>query len=436
MKRTHIAAIVALAAAALATVASCARTEPEDMDALEKLAFDAWMAKYHDEAVEQPDGGIYVEFVADGDQSVESSRDTTVWLTLDYTATDIAGNVFATRDSTVALRQRTYTPATHYNPDLMFVGEGNYGMVEGQYFALRNDLVKPDGSTMKMSAGSHVKLYIPSYLAYGSHGFSDKQGYGGQFALGGGKIIIEDLKVREVIPEPAKREERLVVERAAEWGMAETDSLAYFMYVDSVSNFAQRAGLAELYPNLAWNKKTQLLTADSTATIRFVGKFLDGFIFDTNVESVREKFYYRRAGENYKPEEKTLTAFSFKPSADEGKAIPAFGKVIPKLRRGLWYRVLFTSVYGYAATGLSARALQEQAYYDAYSSYMFNAMYYDNMYGGRYGSGGYYDDYYGGYGGYNPYMNQSLSSGADEEEQIVTEIQPFTPLIFEIYIEP
>lgn len=422
--------IIALAAV-IAT--SCAKAEPEDTVELEKQSFKAWMAKYRSQAVEQPSGGIYVEVLEDGDQTIDSGRDTTVWIMLDYTATDIHGNVFVTRDSMEALRQRTFTPATHYIPDLLWVGDENYGMIEGQYFALRNDLKKSDGSTIKMSAGTRVRLYIPSYLAYGSYGFSDDQGYGGQFELGTTKIVIEDLIVKEVFADPIEREEKLVTERATiDWGLAEADTLARFLYVDSLSDFAQRAGLLDQYPNKPWDKETQLLTADSTARIRFVGRFLDGFIFDTNIQSVYDGFYNRRIGQDYLPDEKTLSALSFKASDDEEKYIPAFAKTIPKLRRQQWYRLVFTSAYGYGGTGLSAALQEQQEYQNAYLSYMYNSMYYNNMMSNG-GYGGYYDNYYG-YGDYYGYSSSGYSTEEDEQE-IITEIQPYTPLIFDIYIE-
>ncbi len=435
-------------AAAASVLFSCAKAEPEDLTILEKKTFEAWIEEHVKgkgiEVAEQSNG-IYVEFMEDGDQSLAPLPDSAMWFRLDYTATDVRGNVFVTRDSIEALRQRTYTPYTHYNSDYLFAGEENFGMIEGQYFALRNELVKPDGSTMRMAPGAHVRLYIPSFLAYGSAGFSDSQGYGGQYSLDGSKIIIEDVRVKEVIEDPIGYEEELVSRRALQdWGLTVADTLSALLYIDSVHldnldrKFKPRADIEAQFPNRQY-RRIDSLGVDSLAKIRFIGKFLeDGFIFDTNIQSVHDEFYNRRADEDYPAKDKNLVALSFTPSTDKSNFIPAFNVAIPKMRRGLWYRLVFTSAYGYGATGLSARLRQEQEYYRQYMSYVYSSMYYNNMYGNGYGGyGGYYDNYYGDIYN-NPYLDYSSSAYSQnkQEQQIITEIQPYTPLVFEIYIEP
>jgi hypothetical protein len=237
------------------------------------------------------------------------------------------------------------------------------------------------------------------------------------------------------------REEKLVTELATEWGIQDlkTDTLASYFYVDSV-NFTPKAALLEQFPNKQWDKETQLLTADSTAGIWFTGRFLpsqkypEGFIFDTNIASVYKEFYGRRPG--YAANDKSsFSVLSYTPSDENDKKnyFPAFNVAIPKLRRGQWYRIVFTSVYGYGIQGLSAALQDEQANYNAYIDYMYSSMYYGS-YGG-YGDyyGGYMDPYYGGYGG--NYFGSSISTTEEEDGAIVTEVQPYTPLVFEIYIE-
>ncbi len=454
--------MVAVIATVGMILASCAKAEPEDTKVLEKLAFDAWVLKHINKNVansvaQEQTNGMYVEFLDDGDQSVEFRRDTIVWLRLNYTATDIQNNVYVTRDSLQALKQHTFTPYTYYVPDYLYTSETNYGMFEGQFFALREELKKPDGSTFKMTQGSRVRLYVPSYLAYGSNGFSNDQGYGGQYSLGETKIIIHDLTIEEVISDPVKKEEQLVADLAGvDWGLAEKDTIAKHFYVDTL-NFTPRAHLLEKFPVTPAEKCTDAdtLGLESTAKIWFIGKFLPskqypkGFIFDTNIETVYDEFYNRRENENYKATAKTFGVLSYTPSSDEKDYISAFHKAIPSLRRGQWSRLVFTSAYGYGVTGLSKNLQDQQAYYDAYMSMYAQSMMYGNYggyggYGGGYGGGyynNYYDNYYyGGYGGYGgayDYYDYSPSyySETKTEQQIITEIQPYTPLVFEIYIE-
>lgn len=464
--------IVAIAIAGMMTITSCAKRETVDNNSLEQLALDAWVEKYVKSPVTgrgidvvRQSNGMWVEFIEDGNQTIDSARDTTVWVMLHYTSTDIAGNVFATRDSIEALRQRTYTPYTYYSPEYLYCDEANnYNLPEFQHFALRNDLVKPDGSKMKLSEGSHVKLYIPSFLAYGSKTYTNDQGYGGQFPLGSTRIVIHDLTVKRVVKNPLTYEEDIVKRFAMErWGKAETDTLAPCFWLDTI-NFHPRADLLEQFPNKPLvdengDSNRYGLTADSTARFWFVGRFLptpeypDGFIFDTNIPLVHEEFYDRRKSQNYPSKETNLSAISYRPADDSEEkmsVIAAFYRAIPTLRKGQWSRIVFPSSYGYGATGQS-KALQDFQKEQAETLNMLSmySMYSNYGYGGGYGGyGGYgygYGDYgyYGGggygygYDPYSPYLDYSMSGYSQEEEEqiIVTEIPPFTPLMFEIYIE-
>jgi hypothetical protein len=435
-------------------ISSCAKRVPDDVNLFEQKSLDAWMAENvnHDgtRAVKQSNG-MWVEFLEDGDQTMEAGRDTTVWVSLKYTSTDIAGNVFYTRDSMEALRQRSFTPHTYYSPEYVYCNAQNtYGLMPGQHFALINDLTKPDGGKIKLARGSHVRLYIPSFQAYGSNTSSDDQGYGGQYALGQTKIVIQDLEVREVTKNPLLTEEALVERLAVDkWGKAVDDTLATGFFVDTI-NFRPRADLLELYPNHPF-EKVDGLTKDSTARIRYIGRFLPtkeyphGFIFDTNIPEVYEEFFNRRKNQNYPADERTIEVLSYRPADDDGtekSMISAFYRAIPELRRGLWTRIVFPSAYGYGAIGRSKALDEEQAYYaQLMQYYAYSSMYSGYGYGGGYGYGSGYG--YGGYGGmydYDPYSmygyNYMNMGQTEEDDSIVTEIAPYSPLIFEIYIEP
>ncbi len=449
MRRFSLAILII--AAVLGAVSSCAKRESENTDLLEAKAFDAWMLKYvnagvdNSVAVKQSDG-IYVEVIADGKQDMDAPSDTIVWLRLEYTGRDLHDNVFVTRSEREALQQKTYTPKTHYISDYLFCGDQNHGsMVEGQYFALKQkELLKPDGSTIKMSEGTEVRLYIPSYLAFGSTGYTDDQGYGGQYALSKTKPVIEELRVAEIIKDPVVWEEGAVEDYAEDvWMLTAKDTIAANMYVDTVRFNQLLAAKYGREMSLPWEKEYDL-TADSTAKIWFIARFLDGFILDTNIDTTYNRFYNRRAADGYYAESKTFSVLSYKVGDEEDKSnyIPAFYSAIPALRKGQWSRIVFTSNYGYGATGLSAALQAQQDYYDYYMSMMYSSYY------GGYGYGGYGGGYggYGSYGSYGSYNNPynsydyynyspSYSSSSSDETEIMTEVQPYTPLIFEIYIE-
>ncbi|MBO5831536.1 MAG: hypothetical protein J6R01_08025 [Alistipes sp.] len=178
---------------------------------------------------------------------------------------------------------------------------------------------------------------------------------------------------------------------------------------------------------------TDSLKTKTTAKVWYIGRFLDGFIFDTNIDEVKEIIYgeVTTAGE-------ALTFYT--KNMDENKYIPAWNYSIPTLRQGQWAAILTVSTYGYGISGKvgsytsTTTGNSDQAYYD-YLNYM-NYMNYMNSYYG-YGYGNMYNQ---GYYGYNPYYYGYgySSSGQNTSETITTtstEIPAFSPLLFQIFVE-
>lgn len=169
---------------------------------------------------------------------------------------------------------------------------------------------------------------------------------------------------------------------------------------------------------------------DGTAQIWYVGRFLDGFVFDTNIDEVKELVY----GPGYT----SGTVLSYTPS--EGGLIQAFYYTVPHLKYGQWASLITVSTNAYGSSGQSGTSTttttggNTSSYYDYlnYMSYMNS--YYNGYYGGYYNNyyGNYYGGYYGGY--YDDYSSDS--SATVTTTTVTTEIPSFTPLIFQIYVEP
>lgn len=173
------------------------------------------------------------------------------------------------------------------------------------------------------------------------------------------------------------------------------------------------------------------LKSRSTAFVWYVGRFLDGFVFDTNIDEVKEIVY----GEvNSKGE--SLSFGTVDPLDND--FILAWNYALPTLRRGQWATILTVSTYAYGLNGqtgatTSTTTNTSQAYYD-YANY-YNYMNYMNSYYG-YGYGNMYNN---GYYGYNPYYYGYNYNYSQEDTSVTvtstsTEIQAYTPLIFQVYI--
>jgi hypothetical protein len=177
----------------------------------------------------------------------------------------------------------------------------------------------------------------------------------------------------------------------------------------------------------------EVLTADSlnvksSANIWYIGRFLDGFVFDTNIDEVKEIVFGKV--------EASGSAISFETASPlSNDYILAWNYAIPTLRRGQWAAILSVSTYGYGISGITGSHTSSSSSNDAYYDYLnyYNYMNYMNNYYGS-GYGGMYNS---GYYGYNPYYYGYTSTTSEESQTVVTtstEIGAYTPLLFQVFV--
>lgn len=415
----------------VAMAVSCATPGSQDFDELENGSLRAWMDKNYPEWSTSgdwmvTDEGVYIQWM----KRMESASDTIVkpenWVRINYTGKTLQDDIFYTRNASVAKIQGTYSRRTHYVPDFVYLYDENTLLPEGIYDALT-----------RMKVGEMVKVVMPSGRYEGSAGYnSSNVGYNGQFGLSGNvPVVIDSLTILEVSADPIATEQVEVgdfVER--QWSMNRKDSLSgnKGLYLQLLAPIPfQRDSVASA-------SKT-----DSTLMCYYKAYFLDGFVFDTNIDSVQMRAW----GEivNQGPTEWNLASTG-------DSLIEGFRTACLNACHGDHLRVAFTSAYGYGITGSSATATTASSsdssasdlmdYYNYLNYYSaLNGM--NGMYGGYYGDN-YYNTYYNSayYASlYSSMYNSSsgdTTSSEDEEEEakvtITTEILPFTPLVFEIWV--
>lgn len=179
------------------------------------------------------------------------------------------------------------------------------------------------------------------------------------------------------------------------------------------------------------------VTLDGTAKIWYICRLLDGFVVDTNIDGVKRLVYGEVQSEG--------EALEYSPESDQTSLIQAWYYSVPQLRFGQWASILTTSSYAYGSTGqtgtTSSSTTSSSSYYSSYYDYLNYYNYYNSYYGNSYYGGyynNYYNNYYGGYYNsyYYDYYNSYDSSTTETVYTTTTEIPPFTPLLFQIYIEP
>ena len=171
------------------------------------------------------------------------------------------------------------------------------------------------------------------------------------------------------------------------------------------------------------------LVDTDAARIWYIGRFLDGFIFDTNIDEVKKIIYGKV--------EESGTYLSYSAATDKDDYITAWFYAVPELRYNSWATIVTTSSFAYGVSGQSGNSTTTSTSTDmsGYYDYM-NYMNYYNYYNTYYGNG-YYNNYYMNYYNYaNMYGTTTDTSGSTITKTTVsTEILPYTPLIFQIFVE-
>jgi FKBP-type peptidyl-prolyl cis-trans isomerase len=427
---------VVIASLMVVTMAiGCASPEGTDYSELENESLEAWMTKNYGNWAENPnimrtEDGVYIVWTERNEGS--SVADTIIkegnWVRIDYTGKKLDGNIFYTRNAEEAKRQGTFSRRTHYVDDFVYLYSENSSLPKGMLSALTN-----------MKVGDKTRVIMPSGMYRGSEGYDETNvGYNGQWGVDGNlPVIIDDLTIREVSEDPIILENKLVNEYAAQrWRLTEADTLSKGLYVELMTPFPVKR-----------DSVIKAGSTDSLLTCYYKGYFLDGFVFDSNIDSVQMRAW----GE-------VVNKGPMKWDMKKTQMIEGFKKACVNACYGDRMRVVFTSAYGYGISGSAARAVVESSsdddmnammeYYNYLNYYSYMNSMYGSGYGGYGGYGGYYNNYYNSY--YNPYyynyLNSSSSSSSsssnssaeDEDEEakvtITSEILPFTPLVFEIWV--
>lgn len=467
------------AAAGVLLFSACAEEMVGSSVEKEKLALHEWMKANRPELVGnyQAEGDYYVDVLDLGATDAKPINDMARWVRFTFTGRNLAGDIVVTRDELDARQVGTYTKFTRYVPYFKYyANEKNTSLLEGTYLAMHNKLTldkeyadqRGYPTEVEMRYGTKVTLYMPSSVV-SNNGLSGSGGYEGEigYELKAGSPFIVTMQITDTVKDPLERE-NVQIEKFAwdngllkqpspptvkpthriidpydpyndghAWRHTDKEGTNKNLYVNLIytpttkfeypslykSAYAPYDNFAQLEQNICDTLVNRFgaydgpkkLKSDSistgTAKIWYIGRFMDGFIFDSNIPGVRRLIYGETSTEG--------TPMTFSPSSD--KLIQAFQIAIPNFRYGQWACILTNSTYAYGVAGVVGKTNSSTT-----SSNNYDNINYYNAQNNNFGYNGYYN--YPNYN-YNPGTTTTTTS-------ISTEIPAFTPLLFELYIEP
>ncbi len=315
------AALLVVVAVALV---SCAEEAPDRGLEISRKSFDAWITKNAPNA--QAYGDIYMEYIEHGRGSASPVLNQS-WISFNYTGRTLDGTVFATRSESISKRVGRFIYSTRYSSDFTAFNERNVKLCKGLHQAL--PLLHP---------GDSVRIYIPSDLSYFG-GMGINSGYYGEISgvTYNGKPICMDIRLKEVVTD-AGIWERDSVRRYAlhHWGQTPDQE------IKSPEDFL-RVGLF-LQKQVAHPDKPAI-REDTLVTIYYAQYFMDGFLLETNVDTIAIK--RNQVDQSSAYEEKEVAPWQI----DQFPNNKMFAYVLVHMRRGEIADVASASVWTHGVDG-------------------------------------------------------------------------------------
>lgn len=307
-------------AAVLMLAGSCAKAPVSGKNELTKRYFDAWVSINCPNA---PETALGSRILTDREGSglLVGSEDDTPYVYVNYTLTDLAGNVSSTTDEKLSQQIGSYSVTDYYGPNVVC-------RIPGYLSAGVNEVLS------SMRVGGARKAAIPGWLtSSSSENYYDTAKEYLDNVTGSDMII--SVEVVEAIPD------------IAVW---ETDSLARYMArhypgVDSTS-------YGYYYIQTSAPLDTTTFDDGETVYVNYTGRILNGQVFDSTIQDTTKKYRIYNEGTTYEPMSLTWPTNGGSLSTKSGGSlIYGFEKCILNMRAGEKGICFFYSAMGYGVTG-------------------------------------------------------------------------------------
>ncbi len=311
---------------AAAAMFSCAKQESVSYTDMEQASLDTWIATYIEGATRHSNG-LYTKVLHAVDHEGLSQPKAGDWVEILFTGWSmpdsllkLPGNCFVTRDSTLAAMEgSTGLYLTHYAPKKCYMSTLPGILTEAMFQTL-----------LMMRPGEKWAFYAPSSLMYGSSGTNELYSYGyqGSSVLPGSIPSYMEIELVRVVTD-VEADETAQVETyaAAHLGKQPKDSTLVDFYLNT-------------YPQ---DVAADSVRKDTIAHIYYIKRFLDGTVYETNIDSVAQRVY-GAAPATYSP-------LSYRP--DSNSEIDAFYQAVTRMKYNSWAKFVFSSKYGYFYSGLT-----------------------------------------------------------------------------------
>ncbi|MBO7562179.1 MAG: FKBP-type peptidyl-prolyl cis-trans isomerase [Bacteroidales bacterium] len=271
---------------AMAAVVSCAEEkEPTAREQQEKI-LDAYIAANCPSA-QKLQSGLTIISLNPGADKKPGTND---GIYIHYNTYDLSGTCQSTTDSVKARMLGTYSPSIYYGPSLFILNStSTIGMKE---------------LLSKVGKGGSVTAIIPPWLTTAgktvSGSYTNSQGQQSSISM------IYEIKAGIVIDDVEKYQIDSLESYSKKYFSPKVDSTAYGFYF---RNYTHPTGIPA----------ADTVKAESSVGMWYVGRLLDGYVFDTNIADTARKYRIYDSSNDYAPLSVTM-AETYQEMANMGSA--------------------------------------------------------------------------------------------------------------------
>lgn len=227
---------------------------PDERKDDEMARFDAWIMVNNMDSYKTPSGLYYIP-LREGTGVSPKDSDLIMY---SYVVRNLDGNIYSStyRDTAKQYEYETFKYTTHYTPAIE------------QYLV---DKSRPKGlaeGLSMMKVGGKARLIMPSSLGYGATGSGAISRY---------TSLIYDVELIKVFDGDIEGFEQSLIDEYL------VKNTGFNLVADSVYFKSLGGGIEFKSQKLA---KVGTVVKGDTVYVNYIGRFLDGFIFDTNIKSV------------------------------------------------------------------------------------------------------------------------------------------------------
>lgn len=321
--RLKFVSLFALCAMALC---ACAKDEDESSQSIQERILNSYIKTNYPTATKLASGLTILEEKAGTGTTALTSN---MVCYAHYNTYDLKGTCLSTTDSALARHLGTYDASVYYGPTFFIIGTGSTSVGLEETFK-------------RMKKGGYIKAIIPPWLTTYSSSYSTGTSSSSQESS---VCTIYEVTMGDIISD-LDAFQRDSLESYSKKHFGGLDSAAYGFYF---KNYTHPSGIAA----------ADTVTAGTSVNVWYVGRLLDGYVFDTNIEDTAKKYGLYSSSTTYSALNLDIEASysemtssnSTSSSSSSTSVVEGFARALKKMTIGDKAVTFFSSSYGYGSSG-------------------------------------------------------------------------------------